>query len=271
MAARLPPIAARWPLVDWPMIHVEKPPMSAAATSWILSEGFAGLQAQALGLAEAAGLHPELRVLAPRAPWKWLAASLWPAPLAAVPGRGAGAAARTGDRLWRCRGGGRRRVAPWRPQGGAGAASAHGPSAVRSDRGEPPRRPDRTQCRGDAHRAAPGHPGAAGGGGAALAATLRAPEAPAGRGAGRWQQRAVPPGRRGGARAGRPARRDGAPRRRRRRRDPLAAHRSGGDARAGRRRWRRSADTSGTAAATIRISACSRWPTRSSSRWTASR
>ncbi len=59
--------------------------MSAAATSWILSEGYAGLQAQALGLAEAAGLHPELRVLTPRAPWRWVAASLWPAPLAAVP------------------------------------------------------------------------------------------------------------------------------------------------------------------------------------------
>ncbi|MEJ0020672.1 MAG: mitochondrial fission ELM1 family protein [Acetobacteraceae bacterium] len=59
--------------------------MSAAATSWILSEGYAGLQAQALGLAEAAGLCPEMRVLAPRAPWKWVAASLWPAPLAAVP------------------------------------------------------------------------------------------------------------------------------------------------------------------------------------------
>lgn len=59
--------------------------MSAAATSWILSEGYAGLQAQALGLAEAAGLAPELRVLAPRAPWKWVAAALWPAPLAVVP------------------------------------------------------------------------------------------------------------------------------------------------------------------------------------------
>jgi uncharacterized protein len=58
--------------------------MSAAATSWILSEGYAGLQAQALGLAEAAGLQPELRVLAPRAPWKWLTASIWPAPLSAV-------------------------------------------------------------------------------------------------------------------------------------------------------------------------------------------
>jgi hypothetical protein len=59
--------------------------MSVAATSWILSEDFAGLQAQALGLAEAAGLQPDLRVLAPRAPWRWLAASLWPAPLSAVP------------------------------------------------------------------------------------------------------------------------------------------------------------------------------------------
>ena len=58
--------------------------MSVVATSWVLSEGYAGLQAQALGLAEAAGLRPELRVLTPRAPWKWVAASLWPKPLAAV-------------------------------------------------------------------------------------------------------------------------------------------------------------------------------------------
>ena len=58
--------------------------MPVGATSWILSEGYAGLQAQALGLAEAAGLQPELRVLAPRAPWKWVSASVWPAPLAAV-------------------------------------------------------------------------------------------------------------------------------------------------------------------------------------------
>ncbi len=52
--------------------------------SWILSEAYAGLQAQALGLAEAAGLTPELRVLAPRQPWRWIPPSLWPAPLAAV-------------------------------------------------------------------------------------------------------------------------------------------------------------------------------------------
>ncbi|HTR17455.1 MAG TPA: mitochondrial fission ELM1 family protein [Acetobacteraceae bacterium] len=52
--------------------------------SWILSEPYAGLQAQALGLAEAAGLSPELRPLVPRAPWRWFAAAHWPAPLRAV-------------------------------------------------------------------------------------------------------------------------------------------------------------------------------------------
>ncbi len=52
--------------------------------SVILSEAYAGLQAQALGLAEAAGLAPRLATLAPRAPWRWLPARLWPAPLAAT-------------------------------------------------------------------------------------------------------------------------------------------------------------------------------------------
>jgi mitochondrial fission protein ELM1 len=50
----------------------------------IVSEDFAGLQAQALGLAEAAGLTPRLATLTPGRPWRWLAASLWPAPLAAT-------------------------------------------------------------------------------------------------------------------------------------------------------------------------------------------
>jgi mitochondrial fission protein ELM1 len=58
--------------------------MSHTLTPWILSEGLAGLQAQALGLAEAAGLTPDLRVLRPRAPWKWMAARLWPRPLSVV-------------------------------------------------------------------------------------------------------------------------------------------------------------------------------------------
>ncbi len=61
--------------------------MAGPPSSWILSEQYAGLQAQALGLADAASLTPDLRVLAPRAPWAWVPAALWPAPLAAVPSR----------------------------------------------------------------------------------------------------------------------------------------------------------------------------------------
>jgi mitochondrial fission protein ELM1 len=60
--------------------------MSQTTAPWILSEGLAGLQAQALGLAEAAGLTPEIRVLRPAAPWKWIAARLWPRPLSVVAG-----------------------------------------------------------------------------------------------------------------------------------------------------------------------------------------
>ena len=58
--------------------------MSDIAAPWVISEGLAGLRAQALGLAEAAGLNPELRELKPGAPWKWIAAKFWPNPLAAV-------------------------------------------------------------------------------------------------------------------------------------------------------------------------------------------
>ena len=55
--------------------------MPAAA---ILSEPLAGLQTQALGLAEAAGLQSVVHALHPRAPWRWMAARTWPAPLRAV-------------------------------------------------------------------------------------------------------------------------------------------------------------------------------------------
>lgn len=58
--------------------------MSDIAAPWIICEGLAGLRSQALGLAEAAGLTPELRELKPAAPWKWIAAKLWPNPLSAV-------------------------------------------------------------------------------------------------------------------------------------------------------------------------------------------
>jgi mitochondrial fission protein ELM1 len=52
--------------------------------SCILSEPYAGLQAQALGLAEAAGLSPDIVELHPRKPWSWLPAARWPWPLQAV-------------------------------------------------------------------------------------------------------------------------------------------------------------------------------------------
>ena len=52
--------------------------------SWIVSEPYAGLQGQALGLAEAAGLSPGTVALQPRRPWSWVPAATWPAPLAAV-------------------------------------------------------------------------------------------------------------------------------------------------------------------------------------------
>lgn len=50
----------------------------------ILTEPLAGLQAQAEGLAEAADLVPSFLPLRPRAPWRWMTARLWPAPLRAV-------------------------------------------------------------------------------------------------------------------------------------------------------------------------------------------
>ena len=52
--------------------------------SRIMCEPYAGLQAQGLGLAEAAGLTPELVELRPQPPWRWMGAAAWPAPLAAV-------------------------------------------------------------------------------------------------------------------------------------------------------------------------------------------
>ncbi len=52
--------------------------------SWIIAEDYAGLQAQALGLAERAGLAPTLRVLTPARPWSMFPAAIWPAPLRAV-------------------------------------------------------------------------------------------------------------------------------------------------------------------------------------------
>ncbi len=58
--------------------------MSGVPSCWILSEPFAGLLSQGIGLAEAAGLAPEVREIAARVPWKYIAAKLWPWPLDAL-------------------------------------------------------------------------------------------------------------------------------------------------------------------------------------------
>ncbi len=50
----------------------------------VLTEPYAGLQAQALGLAEAAGLMPSLRLLRPRGLWRHLPPNWWPAPLSVI-------------------------------------------------------------------------------------------------------------------------------------------------------------------------------------------
>ncbi len=50
----------------------------------LLSQPFAGLHAQILGLAEAAALTPTLLPIAAPAPWRWIAPRLWPSPLAAI-------------------------------------------------------------------------------------------------------------------------------------------------------------------------------------------
>lgn len=50
----------------------------------ILTQPFAGLQAQAVGLAERAGLQQSVHPLLPTRPWRWLPAALWPAPLSSV-------------------------------------------------------------------------------------------------------------------------------------------------------------------------------------------
>jgi mitochondrial fission protein ELM1 len=56
----------------------------AMETARILCTDIAGLRAQALGLAEAAGFTPDLRVLSPRGIWRHVPTPLWVKPLAAV-------------------------------------------------------------------------------------------------------------------------------------------------------------------------------------------
>lgn len=50
----------------------------------ILAQPFAGLQAQAIGLADRAGMQQSIHALTPRRPWRWIPAARWPAPLSAI-------------------------------------------------------------------------------------------------------------------------------------------------------------------------------------------
>jgi len=54
----------------------EIPPVSETARNlrvWVLTNGMAGFESQAIGIAEALGAAPEIKRVAPRGPWKWLA------------------------------------------------------------------------------------------------------------------------------------------------------------------------------------------------------
>ncbi|MBN9507970.1 MAG: mitochondrial fission ELM1 family protein [Alphaproteobacteria bacterium] len=58
--------------------------MVRPTNAWLLSEDYAGLWSQATGLAEAAGLSAERRVLVPRGIFRVLSPKLWPRPQRAI-------------------------------------------------------------------------------------------------------------------------------------------------------------------------------------------
>jgi mitochondrial fission protein ELM1 len=58
---------------------------SGPPSSWLLAEPLVGLHSQLVGLAEAAGLAPEMRDLRARWPWRHVAPEAWIAPLRSVP------------------------------------------------------------------------------------------------------------------------------------------------------------------------------------------
>ena len=51
---------------------------------WVLTPGHAGMENQAIALAEAVGLPFTVKRVHPRAPWTWLPPGWWPRPLAAL-------------------------------------------------------------------------------------------------------------------------------------------------------------------------------------------
>ena len=53
-------------------------------TCWVLSEGYAGMENQGIGLAEAMGFTPEVKRVSARFPWTFLPACVWPFPFHAA-------------------------------------------------------------------------------------------------------------------------------------------------------------------------------------------
>lgn len=83
--------------------------------SWVVCEPLAGMRSQALGLAEAAGLAPEIKDVVRPTPWRWIPSRLWPDPLLALPAAARGQA--PPDIAIGCGGTGDRVVAALRPRG----------------------------------------------------------------------------------------------------------------------------------------------------------
>jgi uncharacterized protein len=76
---------------------------------WVLTEGHIGMVNQAVGLAEAMGLEPDIKRIAVRAPWKYLPPRLWLGALSAAGPGGDRLAPPWPDLVIRC---GKRSVAP---------------------------------------------------------------------------------------------------------------------------------------------------------------
>jgi mitochondrial fission protein ELM1 len=56
--------------------------------AWILSDGKIGMENQCIGIAEALGVHAEIKRIAVARPWRWLPPLLIPTPLATLSARG---------------------------------------------------------------------------------------------------------------------------------------------------------------------------------------
>jgi mitochondrial fission protein ELM1 len=54
------------------------------SSTWVVAEAFAGMQSQALGLAEAAGLSADVHAIAPHGIWRHIPGRFWPRPLSAI-------------------------------------------------------------------------------------------------------------------------------------------------------------------------------------------